>query len=88
MTRSAMFCEHANEVPTGACPCDKDCYCKEHTCKGRVAVVDVPVVWNRLPDDEVWLRIYTAVAGLFNSDQKTSVDWADHGLAAFKKRFR
>jgi hypothetical protein len=24
---SAMFCEHANELPT-MCPCDADCYCR------------------------------------------------------------
>lgn len=29
--KSAMFCEHANEVPL-ACPCKDDCYCKTHTC--------------------------------------------------------
>lgn len=31
--RSPMYCEHANEVPM-VCPCDDDCYCKSHTCKG------------------------------------------------------
>lgn len=29
---SAIFCEHANEMPA-ACPCDDDCYCKSHSCK-------------------------------------------------------
>lgn len=30
--RSAIYCEHANEVPY-SCSCDAECYCKEHTCK-------------------------------------------------------
>lgn len=30
----AVMCEHANEVPN-FCSCDKDCYCKTHTCKPR-----------------------------------------------------
>lgn len=30
--RGAMFCEHANEVPTGACPCPPSCYCAGRTC--------------------------------------------------------
>lgn len=33
--KSAMFCDHANEVPA-RCPCYADCYCKQHTCKRRV----------------------------------------------------
>ena len=32
MTRSAILCEHANEVPM-SCRCPEDCYCFEHTCK-------------------------------------------------------
>jgi hypothetical protein len=32
--KSPIFCEHANECPA-QCPCGSDCYCKEHTCKGR-----------------------------------------------------
>lgn len=31
-TRSAIFCSHANERPY-TCPCDEDCYCREHSCK-------------------------------------------------------
>jgi len=31
---SAIFCEHANEVPN-VCPCPADCYCKTHTCARR-----------------------------------------------------
>ena len=31
---SPIYCEHANECPS-RCPCDNDCYCKDHTCKGR-----------------------------------------------------
>lgn len=30
----AVFCAHANEVPT-RCPCEPNCYCKSHTCKKR-----------------------------------------------------
>ena len=29
---SALFCEHANEMPLD-CPCPKNCYCKAHSCK-------------------------------------------------------
>jgi hypothetical protein len=29
---SAVFCEHANEVPS-TCPCEAGCYCKSHTCR-------------------------------------------------------
>lgn len=29
--QSAMFCEHANEVPQ-MCPCAAGCYCKTRTC--------------------------------------------------------
>jgi len=31
---SAIYCEHANEMPA-QCPCPDDCYCKAHSCKGR-----------------------------------------------------
>ncbi len=36
--RSAVFCEHANEAPTGSsgpiyCQCPPDCACREHMCK-------------------------------------------------------
>lgn len=42
MSRSAMYCEHANEAPR-ACRCDGDCYCKEHSCRGRlVRNMDTP----------------------------------------------
>lgn len=31
---SAMFCEHANESPYN-CPCNSNCYCKDHSCKNK-----------------------------------------------------
>ena len=31
----AQFCEHANEVPAGPCPCPVNCYCRSYTCKPR-----------------------------------------------------
>lgn len=31
---SAVFCEHANEMPAH-CPCPDDCYCKSHACKPK-----------------------------------------------------
>lgn len=31
---SPVFCEHANEMPA-RCPCDSDCYCKDHSCRAR-----------------------------------------------------
>ena len=32
---SAIDCNHANENPY-KCPCRKDCYCKENTCKDHI----------------------------------------------------
>lgn len=32
VSNSPIFCNHANECPV-SCPCDVDCYCKQHTCK-------------------------------------------------------
>ncbi len=32
--KSAIYCNHANEMPA-ECPCDDDCYCKEHSCRGK-----------------------------------------------------
>jgi len=29
MVRNSIFCEHANENPSGPCPCDDDCFCKQ-----------------------------------------------------------
>ena len=40
------------------------------------------------PDDAVWLNIYCAVANCFNSKMPQAVEWADEGLAEFKKRFQ
>lgn len=31
---SPIYCEHANEMPH-VCPCDPDCYCKDHSCRPR-----------------------------------------------------
>lgn len=43
-TSSPIFCEHANEVPV-CCPCNSDCYCKQHTCSGRPSLLsDLPIV--------------------------------------------
>ena len=44
-----MHCEHANECPQ-ACPCDAECYCREHTCK------------NRLPDGQSYKPCGTSKA--------------------------
>lgn len=33
--KSAIYCGHANEVPSGRCDCQTDCYCMQHTCAGR-----------------------------------------------------
>lgn len=32
--KSALLCEHANEMPM-ICPCEEDCYCKYYSCKNR-----------------------------------------------------
>lgn len=39
MTRSALYCEHANEVPS-VCPCDAGCYCKAHMCGPRERAIE------------------------------------------------
>lgn len=39
------------------------------------------------PDDAVWLNIYCSVANCFNAEKHHAVEWADAGLAEFKKRF-
>lgn len=42
MPGSAMYCEHANEVPQ-SCPCDADCYCRvEGTCRDRAPAMVAP----------------------------------------------
>ena len=84
--KSAMHCEHANEVPS-VCPCAKDCYCKEHTCKGRVSVTGVPTMLYQLPDEEVWLRLWEALAAK-GVDAKRRLEGSDSALVEFKKRFR
>lgn len=33
-SNSAIYCDHANEMPA-QCPCPDDCYCKSHSCKRR-----------------------------------------------------
>jgi hypothetical protein len=41
--KSAVFCEHANECPTGICTCPNDCACRESMCKwegGQAYVAD------------------------------------------------
>lgn len=40
---SAMFCEHANEMPS-YCPCTLDCYCKANACRSpdRWAIYPIP----------------------------------------------
>ncbi len=30
--KSAVFCEHANEVPKQICKCSNDCSCRKHMC--------------------------------------------------------
>lgn len=42
---SAMYCEHANEMPA-CCPCTLDCYCKAHSCRSpeRWAMYPIPSV--------------------------------------------
>ena len=35
MSKSPIYCEHANEMPS-PCPCKDDCYCKEHSCKSTM----------------------------------------------------
>ncbi len=34
MSKSPLYCEHANEMPN-ECLCKNDCYCKEHSCKSK-----------------------------------------------------
>lgn len=87
MTRSAVFCQHANEVPTGPCPCDKECYCKEHTCRGRVSVTDVPVLQRQLSDQEVWAGAFNAAIAGGKCNGTEAVGWAERALKEFRKKF-
>lgn len=84
--KSAMHCEHANEVPS-VCPCPRDCYCKGHTCDGRVSVSSVPVIQYQMPDEQVWLRMWEALAAK-GLDAVDRLKASDAGLQEFKKRFR
>jgi hypothetical protein len=45
--KSAVYCEHANEVPQ-VCPCLPDCYCKSHTCKRTRQADPAPQAHDRL----------------------------------------
>lgn len=47
---TAIYCEHANEVPTGKCPCPGDCYCHG---LGRTCAYVVP---PRVGD---WMQTFT-----------------------------
>ncbi len=49
MTKSPIYCNHANEVPV-VCPCDDDCYCKEHTCKPRRSQKKMNTIHEALND--------------------------------------
>ncbi len=53
MSKSAMSCDHANEVPA-FCTCVDDCYCKEHTCKPAILEKKSVVLFK--PYDTVWHR--------------------------------
>ncbi len=38
---SAMYCDHANEMPS-TCPCLSDCYCKFNSCRSLQRNADYP----------------------------------------------
>lgn len=42
---SALLCNHANEVPTGPCQCELNCYCRGRTCKQN----EGPWDWENIP---------------------------------------
>lgn len=43
---SAVFCNHANEVPM-SCPCDEACYCKLHACRRDSLPDSDEIGWRR-----------------------------------------
>jgi uncharacterized protein len=56
----ALFCEHANEVPS-FCPCTAECYCKQQTCKKqadevrKISKEDIQIAINK-KEEEAALR--------------------------------
>lgn len=42
MNKSPFSCIHASLMPSGPCPCEKDCYCKEHACNKTQLAIDIP----------------------------------------------
>ena len=38
--KSGILCEHANEMSNN-CRCDKDCYCKQHSCRPKITCYGV-----------------------------------------------
>lgn len=56
-----MFCDHANEVPTGLCRCEPGCYCWTHTCRPREMLPSYP--GDSLKTDEAPSSLYWLASG-------------------------
>lgn len=47
--KSVILCEHANEVPRGACSCTAECPCRDSMCKAAgVEAQPTPTVYDLL----------------------------------------
>lgn len=59
---AAMFCEHANEGPRGACTCHANCYCRRSggMCPTHVGGTYRPTVIAPVVDDELATLAYDA----------------------------
>ena len=73
--RSAIYCEHANEMPA-RCPCDDDCYCKQHSCK-KHSRKKKP---RSMPSNEQllkWAKSFPPPAEWYNDDTDPFEDGGD-----------
>lgn len=64
MPKSAIFCGHANECPN-VCPCDDDCYCRDHTCRHL----------KKDPETEQRAPLILGVCGVAGSGKDTTADF-------------
>ena len=72
MSKSPIFCEHANEMPA-ICTCDDDCYCKEHSCKQRKQTAEHSCEQRKQTAEDICKEVLaeyyraTSLHGSFNS---------------------
>lgn len=67
---SPHFCAHANEVPTGACPCGTVCYCRGRTCATAVPPVNHVKAAGEPLSDGALAKLHAEIC------QHASQDWS------------